>query len=256
MKIATFNANSIRARLDVVVDWLQQHEPDILAIQETKVVDELFPVEAFENAGYHVVFKGQKAYNGVAIASREKATDVRYGLHDGGPADESRLISAKIGPVRMINTYVPQGRELDHEMYQYKLNWFKRLRKHFDKNFSTRMKLVWVGDLNVAREAMDIHNAEKQTNHVCYHVDVRHAFTDTMGWGFEDVFRKHCPEPGQYTFYDYRANSLKRGAGWRIDYVLATPSLARRSRTAYIDLEPRKVEKPSDHTFLVAEFDL
>ena len=257
MQIATFNANSIRARIGIVLSWLKKNAPDILCIQETKVVDELFPVSEFEDAGYHVAFRGQKAYNGVAIISKIRATKVLYGFDDGGQADESRLIAAKVGPVNIVNTYVPQGRELDHEMYQYKLAWFRRLRDFFDGHFTPRMRLVWVGDLNVAPEAKDIHNSEQQENHVCFHVDIKKEFENTKSWGFTDVFRKHCADDGQYTYFDYRMrNAVKRGTGWRVDHILATRSLAAKSTDSYIDLKPRLADKPSDHTFLVAEFDL
>ena len=257
MKLATFNANSVRARLDTVTGWLRRHEPDVLCIQETKVQDADFPCTAFNDAGYHVVYRGEKSYNGVALASRTKPKLVRFGFDDGGPADETRLLYAKVGPIHVVNTYVPQGRELDHEMYRYKLEWFARLKAYFEKNFSPRSRLVWVGDLNVAPQRMDIHNADQQKNHVCYHVDVREAFADTLSWGFVDVFRKHHPEPGQFTFFDYRTpNAAKRKMGWRIDHIEATRSLANRSTDSYVDLAPRLQSRPSDHTFLVAEFDV
>ncbi|MHC4996828.1 MAG: exodeoxyribonuclease III, partial [Planctomycetota bacterium] len=228
MKIVTFNANSVRSRLEIVLAWLDAHQPDVLCIQETKAQDHDFPALDFAGAGYHVVFRGEKSYNGVAIVSRRKPDDTSFGFADGGPADATRLAYARFGPLHVVNTYVPQGREIDHEMYQVKLKWFKRLRKYFDKNFTTRKRVVWVGDLNVAPEPMDIHNSEQQKNHVCYHVDVRRAFAETVSWGFEDVFRKHRPGPGEYTFYDYRTpNAVKRKMGWRIDHILATPPLAR-----------------------------
>jgi exodeoxyribonuclease III len=257
MKIATFNANSIRSRIDAVTAWLAAHAPDVLCIQETKTADETFPREALEATGYHVVFKGEKAYNGVALISKAPPADVSFGIDDGGRADETRLVAATIGGVRIVNTYVPQGREIDHAMYKYKLEWFARLRAYFARHYTTKTKLVWLGDLNVAPEAMDIHNAEQQENHVCYHIDVRKAFADAVAWGFVDVFRKHHPEPQQYTFFDYRTpNAAKRKMGWRIDHILATPTLAAKSKDAFIDLAPRLQAKPSDHTFLAAEFDV
>lgn len=256
MKIATFNANSVRSRLDIILRWLKKHEPDVLCVQETKVEDKDFPALAFLEAGYTAVFKGEKSYNGVAVLCREKPVEVRFGLDDGGPADATRLAAVKVGPVHVVNTYVPQGREIDHAMYRYKLEWFRRLKAYFDRHYTRRTKLVWVGDLNVAPEAKDIHNAAEQENHVCYHADVRAAFADTVGWGFADVFRKHHPEPGQYTFFDYRtADAVRRKMGWRVDHVLATAPLAAACTDAWIDVEPRLEEKPSDHTFLAAEFD-
>jgi len=257
MKIATFNANSIRSRLEIILGWLKEHKPDVLCIQETKVEDRDFPSLAFVEAGYNVIFRGEKSYNGVALISREKPSEVRFGFDDGGQADETRLVCAKVGPVYVLNTYVPQGREIDHPMYRYKIEWFGRLGSYFKKHFTSKTSLVWVGDLNVAPDAIDIHNAQAQADHVCFHVDVRKAFAGLMEWGLVDVFRKHHPEAGQYTFFDYRTiNAVKRNMGWRVDHIIATPALAARSRDSYIDLKPRLMEKPSDHTFLVAEFDL
>ena len=257
MKIATFNANSIRSRLDAILAWLKAQCPDVLCVQETKVQDHEFPADPIRAAGYEVIFKGEKSYNGVAILSRKPAESVLHGLDDGKPADESRLIAASFGRVHVVNTYVPQGRELDNPMYAYKLEWFRRLRAFFDRHYSKRDLLVWAGDLNVAPEAIDVFGAERQAQHVCFHEDVRRAFADTVGWGFEDVFRRHHPEPGQFTFFDYRTpDAVGRGMGWRVDHILATPALAAKSKDCYIDLAPRRAPKASDHTFLVAEFDL
>ena len=256
MKIATFNANSVRSRLDAILAWLEEHRPDILCVQETKAMDADFPALAFAQAGYHAEFRGEKSYNGVAMLSLEKPKRVGFGFDDGGPTDETRLIHAQFGSLHVINTYVPQGREIEHAMYAYKLEWFQRLKALFTRRFTPRTKAVWLGDLNVAPEPMDVHNPERQAKHVCYHEAVRAAFADTVGWGFQDVFRKHCSEPGQYSFYDYRTtDAVRKKMGWRIDHILATPPLARRSRRAGIDLEPRLREKPSDHTFMFAEFD-
>ena len=257
MKIATFNANSVRARLEIILTWLAEHRPDILCIQETKAQDHDFPAAAFDDAGYNVVFKGEKSYNGVATVSLAKPTRVSFGLHDGEPPDETRFCYTQIGPVHVVNTYVPQGREITHEMYKYKLRWFERLKSYFDRHFTTRKKVLWTGDLNVAPEPEDVHDPKQYTDHVCFEKRVRKAFVDTRDWGFTDVFRKHHPEPEQFTFYDYRAiKGVKRKLGWRIDHMLATPSLARKSTDSYIDLKPRLKQKPSDHTFLIAEFDL
>ena len=257
MKIATFNVNSIRSRLPVVMEWLRANKPDVLCLQETKAQDQDFPVKPFHEAGYQVIFRGEKSYNGVALAAKIRPEHVAFGFDDGGPRDETRLIIARVGSVNVVNTYVPQGREIDHEMYQYKLKWFQRLLRLFSKKFNPRDMVVWVGDLNVAPEAIDIYNAQMQENHVCYHKDVREAFARTKQWGFIDVFRKHHPEPGQYSYYDYRTlNAVQRKMGWRVDHVLATASIARKSEDCYIDLNPRLAPKASDHTVMVAVFDL
>ncbi len=254
MRIATFNANSIRSRLDTVLRWMKRYQPDVLCVQETKVQDAEFPREAIEAAGYRVAFRGEKAYNGVAILSRAKAADVAFGLDDE-PRDETRLIRARFGRVTVVNTYVPQGREVEHPMYRYKIEWFDRLRSYFDRHFKKTDRLLWAGDLNVAREAIDVHDPEHRANHVCYHADARDAFARCAEWGLVDVFRKHHPEPGQYTFFDYRTpRAAERGLGWRIDYLLATAPLAENCTAAFIDLEPRLEKKSSDHTFLAADF--
>lgn len=257
MRIATFNANSIRTRLNLIVTWMTQHHPDILCLQETKVEDAVFPALPFVTAGYHVAFRGEKAYNGVAIVSRKKPHLVQFGLDDGGSRDETRLIYARWGPIHVVNTYVPQGRDIEHPMYTYKLEWFRRLRAYWDRHFTPRMKVAWVGDLNVAPDYIDIHNAQEQEQHVCFHSAVRQRFAETVAWGFVDVFRKHHPEPGLYTFFDYRTpRAVERNLGWRVDHILATPPLAARSRDAFIDLESRRARDASDHAFLVADFNV
>ena len=257
MKIATFNVNSVRSRMSILLDWLKANRPDVVCLQETKVVDVDFPVAPIRDAGYQAIFRGEKSYNGVAILSLMEPGPARFGLDDGGPEDATRLVCAKIGPIHVVNTYIPQGRDIEHEMYRYKIEWFARLRNYFDRHFTPRQPVVWVGDFNIAPTAQDIHNAGQQANHVCYHVDVRRAFEETMGWGFMDVFRKHHAEPGQYTFFDYRQkDAVFRNQGWRVDHIMATKSLAAKSVGAAIDLKPRLAEKPSDHTVLMAEFDI
>ena len=253
MRIATFNCNSVRSRLDIVLGWLADHAPDVLCLQETKVQDAEFPLDAFRLAGWHVAFKGEKSYNGVAIVSKKPADELSFGL-DSEPADAPRLVHARFGALHVVNTYVPQGRELDHAMYAYKLEWFARLKKYFEKQFTPATPLLWCGDLNVARHPIDVTNPENKTNHVCYHQAVRDAFEDALSFGFVDLFRHHHPELVDYSFYDYRAPfdpGQKRG--WRIDYVLATPPLAKKSIAAAIDIVPRTRPKPSDHCPLFAD---
>jgi exodeoxyribonuclease III len=256
MKIATFNANSIRSRLPVVIPWLQEHLPDILAIQETKVQDHEFPVDAFEAVGYHVVFKGQKSYNGVAIVSRRPLTDVRTGFFEGDDLNGPRLIRAKYGEVHIINTYVPQGRDRETEHYAGKLEWLRSFRRLLETDYSPSQPVIWLGDLNVAPEPPDVHDPQRLEGHVCFNRELTELFYQVCSWGFQDVFRKHHPEPEQYSFFDYRAASVYSNKGWRIDHILATPPLYERSTNAWIDMKPRKRRdpKPSDHTFVIAEF--
>jgi exodeoxyribonuclease III len=258
LKVATYNANSIRARMDLILQWLGKESPDVLCVQETKVQDKDFPAEPIQEAGYHVVFKGQKAYAGVAIISRDEPQEVAFGIDDGETPDEARLIRAVIGGVSVVNTYIPQGRDPESEHFQYKLRWFERLQAFFKRHYTPDQPLVWMGDFNVAFEPIDVYDPKRLEGHVCYRPEVREALRRVGEWGFVDVFRRHHPdEPGHYTYYDYRArNPVERGLGWRVDHIWATASLAEKSADAWIDTEARLAERPSDHTFLIAEFSL
>jgi exodeoxyribonuclease-3 len=255
MKIGSFNVNSLRARLPVVLRWLAEHQPNVLCVQETKVQDVDFPTDAFEAAGYKHVFKGQKSYNGVAIFSKTEIKNTRFGF-SSEPKDEARLIVTEIASIVVVNTYIPQGDSPLSEKFQYKLNWFERLLKFFKKNFDPTNPVVWVGDFNVAPLPIDVYDPKGLLGHVCFCPQVTEALNRVIRWGFVDVFRMHCSEPGQYTFWDYRLpNSFKRNLGWRLDHILATKPLAEKCTACYIDKEPRSTEKPSDHTPIVAEFD-
>lgn len=255
MKVASFNVNSVRARLQVVLQWLAEQEPDVLCIQETKVQDPDFPADEFDGIGYNHAFKGQKSYNGVAILSNRAISNVRLGF-DGEPKDEPRLIEAEIAGVAIVNTYVPQGVAPDSEKFQYKLAWFTRLREYFAGHHRPTDPVLWVGDLNVARLPIDVYDPQALFGHVCFCAEVQEALDKVMRWGFVDVFRKHCSEAGMYTFWDYRLrNSFKRNLGWRLDHIMATKPLADTSTACYIDTKPRTAERPSDHTPIVAEFD-
>jgi exodeoxyribonuclease-3 len=254
MKVASFNVNSLRVRLEIILDWLQQQQPDILAVQETKVQDTDFPIEAFEETPYNCIYKGQKSYNGVAIFSKAQPSDIVYGF-ENEPKDQSRLIKAKINGITIVNTYIPQGYLPESEKFAYKLNWFKRLQKYFYDKFSRNEPVLWVGDFNVAPEPIDVYDPEGLSGHVCFRPEVRKALKQIMKWGFTDIFRKHCQEPGQYTFWDYRArNTFKRNLGWRLDHIMATEPLAGVSIACYIDKGPRALKRPSDHTPVIAEF--
>jgi exodeoxyribonuclease-3 len=254
MKVASFNVNSIRARLPIVLDWLSQTQPDVLAVQETKVQDKDFPGEAFDQIGYNYCFAGQKSYNGVAIFSRSQIKDVKLGFDDE-PKEQPRLIKANINGVTIVNSYIPQGDSPESEKFQYKLDFYDRLKKYFDDNFKPTEPVVWVGDLNIAAEARDVYNPVGLWGSVCYHEQVQQALKQVLNWGFVDVFRKHCDESGQYTFWDYRLRgSVKRNLGWRLDYIMATKPLAEKSTACYIDKTIRSAERPSDHTPIIAQF--
>ena len=254
--IATYNVNSIRSRLHIIIPWLHKNRPDVFCMQETKVDDAIFPAGEFTAAGYQVVFRGTKQYNGVAVASLKEPEEMHYGIDDEGPADEDRLIGGKFSGITVLNAYVPQGRDRESPHFTYKLDWFKRFRDLLEKRYSPEAPVLWCGDLNVAPEAIDVHDPKRLRGHVCFTPEVWDAFSFARSWGLLDVFRKHHPdEGGQYTFFDYRVpKSVERGLGWRVDHILATPSLAGRSLACEIDMEARKVEKPSDHTIVYASF--
>ena len=255
MNIASFNVNPLRARLPIVIDWLNEKRPDVLCLQETKVQDADFPAEPFDEAGYNFVFAGQKSYNGVAILAKSRFADVQRGFEDE-PKDEARLIKAEINGLVIVNTYVPQGYMPESDKFQYKLEWFRRLRKLFEDNFKPDDPVLWLGDLNIAPEPIDVYDPEGLLGHVCFHPDVHKELKKVMEWGFVDVFRKHCKEPGQYTFWNYRPiNAVKRNLGWRLDHIMATKALAEKCTACFIDKAPRILPRPSDHTPIIAEFD-
>jgi exodeoxyribonuclease-3 len=257
MIVATYNVNSIRRRLEVLIQWLKRHQPDVLCLQETKVQDKEFPLEVLEQTGYYINFRGMKAYNGVAILSRICPENVSFGLGKGPEADEPRLIHAVVNGMSIVNTYIPQGFQIDSPKFQYKLKWFQRLRAYFSRHFSPQQPILWCGDMNVAPEPIDVHSPEKHLKHVCFHADVRQAYQKTLSWGFEDVFRRLYPTRQQYTFWDYRRpDAVEANRGWRIDHILATSPLAKHCIKVEVDMKPRKSPTPSDHTVVWAEFSL
>lgn len=265
MLVGTWNVNSVRARMPRIVDFCEKQQPDVLCMQETKVTDEDFPADDLREIGYEVEFSGEKSYNGVAVASRLPMEVLTRGFDDGGePEDASRLLIVEVQPtpdsprtpVPLVNTYVPQGKDPEHEAFRYKLDWLQRLRALFDRHWTPRKRLLWVGDMNVAPEPIDIWEPERHEGHPDYHPDARAAFAHTADWGFVDCFRKHHPEAVEYTFYDYRdPRAIEAGHGWRVDHIMATKPLASLCTECWIDLEPRTLEKPSDHAPMLARFE-
>jgi exodeoxyribonuclease-3 len=256
MRIATFNVNSIRIRLPILLAWLEAHQPDVLCLQETKCEDHQFPALALAASGYQLAYRGIKSYNGVAVLTRQTPEAVYYGFDDVAPeADDARLMRAVVGGVPIINTYVPNGFKLDSPKYTYKLEWFKRLREYFEQHLKSDQPAVWLGDMNVAPEPIDVHSPDKHLKHVCFHESVRQAYKETVAWGFVDVFRKLYPDRQQFTFWDYlRPSSLDKNKGWRLDHILATAPMAERCTAVEVDLEPRRKASASDHTVVYADF--
>ncbi|MCX6647211.1 MAG: exodeoxyribonuclease III [bacterium] len=258
MKIATYNCNGVRARVDNIVRWLQKENPDILCMQEIKVETDLFPHKPFTELGYHAAVQGKKGHAGVATLSKIPPDKCVAGFSDGDNIENSRILACKFGSLHIINTYVPQGRDAEDEQFQYKLEWFRRFRNYLENNYSTRNKILWMGDFNVAPETIDVHNSKATMGHVCHRPEVFEALKNVREWGFVDIFRKfHKDEPGQYSWWDYRVRgTFERNVGWRVDHIYGTNSIAKKALKCWIDRDPRGWERPSDHTFVVVEFDL
>lgn len=255
MQIATWNVNSIRTRLDQVQAWLQDAQPDLLCLQETKVDDPLFPHEVFEAQGYQVHFHGQKAYNGVAIVSRQPLEDVRRGFTDELPEDaealqlgeQKRVISALVNNIRIVNVYVPNGSALKSEKYPYKLEWLSCLNRYLSAQAKRDEPLCLVGDFNIALEARDIHHPERLTGGIMASELEREALLKVLGDRLHDVFRVFEPDANHWSWWDYRSGAWDRDQGWRIDHIYLCDELLSQARSCVIHKHLRGHEKPSDH---------
>ena len=254
MRIATWNVNSIRARLELVLQWLEQDGPDVVCLQETKVTDDLFPIEPLQDVGYQTMFTGQKTYNGVAILSRFPIADVHTVLPNAPGDDEKRFIAASIEGVRVINVYVPNGREVSSPAFQYKLDWMECLHTYLASMYTLDDAVLLCGDFNLAPEPRDVYDAAKADGHILFHPDERAAFTRLLDWGLCDALRLHHQEAGLYSWWDYRAAAFRRNVGFRIDHLLLTPSLAEQCTDVTLERKLRRQPKPSDHIPVVATF--
>jgi exodeoxyribonuclease-3 len=254
MKIATWNVNSVTARLPLVLKWLEGARPDVLCLQETKCVDEKFPAEAFAEIGYKSLTFGQRTYNGVAIVSRIEGKDVQRGFPDDDAEAHARLLAATVEGVRVVNVYIPNGQFVGSDKYEFKLEWMRRLRAFLDEEFWTDADVLLCGDFNVAPEARDVHDPQLWEGKVLFSKRERAALEEVKAWGFTDAFRLHMEAKGNYSWWDYRSGSFRRNAGMRIDHIWVSEPLAERCTRCWIDKEPREWERPSDHTPVVAEF--
>ncbi len=252
MRIATWNVNSIRAREERLMRWLEAHQPDILCLQELKVADEAFPLIALRAEGYHAGVHGQKTYNGVAILSRAEPAELERGF--GDEDEQARLVSARIGRIRVLSLYAPNGGEVGSEKWLYKIEWLRRLRAHLDRRFQANDELVLCGDFNVAPEPRDVADPRAWEASVLFHPQARAALQQVCGFGLVDTFRLHHAEGGLYSWWDYRMLAFPKNQGLRIDHIFATEPLARRCTGASIDRNERKGKQPSDHAPVIAEF--
>jgi exodeoxyribonuclease-3 len=259
MKIATWNVNSIRTRLDHVVNWLKDTSVDVLCLQETKVVDDKFPQEAFTDLGYQPYVFGQPSYNGVAILSREPLSDVSRGFtailgDEVAELDEQkRVITGVIHDIRLVNLYVPNGSAVGSDKYAYKLKWLLVLHDYLQTLLQEPNHLLVCGDFNIALEDIDIHDPKGREQEVMATDAEREALRIVLKLGLADVFRKFVQEGGHFSWWDYRQGSFRRNAGWRIDHIYLTPELYERAIACTIDKTPRTLEKPSDHTPVTVE---
>ena len=258
MKIATWNVNSIKARMDRLHAFLARHEPDVLCLQELKLEEAAFPHLELVEKGYRAVVLGQKSYNGVAILARgERAelADVATGLGAGHDTANARAIAATVGGLRVISVYVPNGGAAGSEKYAYKLEWLDRLIAHLRELLERGEPLIVCGDFNVAPDDLDVARPAEWSDSVLCVPEVRERFGELLALGLVDCVRKHHPEGGVYSWWDYRMLGFQKGNGMRIDHVLAAPSVAARCRAAYVDRNERKGKLPSDHAPVLVELD-
>jgi len=247
VKIASWNVNSIKARLPQALDWINTVSPDVLCMQEIKVVDADFPRQDFERLGYQVAVSGQKGYNGVAIASRVPLADIGTAFVEDEEEPQRRLIEARCGDTRLINVYVPNGQAVGSPKFAYKLQWLARLRKYLATRYSPQEPLILCGDFNVAPEERDVYDARAFDGQVLFHPEERAALQKMSQWGLLDSFRLHTQEGGHYSWWDYRLLAFRRNLGLRIDHIWLTRPLVARCAASWIDPSPRKLQKPSDH---------
>ena len=257
MLIATWNVNSLNARMPRVLEWLDEVHPDVLCLQETKLSDDRFPAMELAARGYESAHFGQGQWNGVAILSRVGLGDVVRGFGDGGePDSEARIVWATCGGVRVVSVYVPNGRDLDNDQYRYKLDWLDRLRGDLDRNHTPDEPLVVLGDWNIAPADEDVWSPAAFEG--CTHVSPpeRSVLERVKAWGLVDTLRQRYPEPGIFSYWDYRNGDFHKRRGMRIDYLLSSTALAERARADLIDRNARKGQKPSDHAPVLAVFDI
>jgi exodeoxyribonuclease-3 len=251
--LATWNVNSLKVRLAHLLDWLAAQRTDVVCLQETKLVDEAFPLEAIAAAGYAAHYAGQKTYNGVAILSRTPHAEVQAGIPDF--ADEQRrVLAATIDGVRVVCAYVPNGQAVDSDKYRYKLGWLTAFERWLSDEIRRHPALAVLGDYNIAPADDDVYDPKAWAGQVLCSGPERDAFNRLLGLGLKDSFRLFPQPERSFSWWDYRMNAFKRKMGLRIDHILASAPLAQSCARCEIDVEPRKLERPSDHAPVIAEF--
>jgi exodeoxyribonuclease-3 len=254
MLIATWNVNSINIRMEHLTTWLTDSNVDVVCFQETKTVDENFPIDALREAGYEAAILGQKSYNGVAIVSRFPIEDVQKNFLDDTEDSPKRLIAATVNGIRIVNTYIPNGTELGTDKFTFKLDWLQRLRHFFDDHCDASQDVLLCGDFNVAMEDADVWNVGAWEGKLHFTKTERAAMFHVKQWGFVDVFRKMNGDVQEFSWWNYREGAWQRNRGLRIDHIWTSRSLAEKCVSCHIDKAPRALEKPSDHAPVIAEF--
>ena len=252
MRIATWNVNSLNVRLPHVLDWLAAHQPDALCLQELKMEDAKFPLDAIRAAGYHAAFLGQKTYNGVAILSRQPAADIVYNIPDHGD-EQKRVIAVTVAGIRVVCAYVPNGQAVGSDKYAYKLAWLQAFHRWLAGETGRHPKLAVLGDYNIAPEDRDVHDPLAWEGQVLVSEAEREAFRGLVALGLTDSFRLFEQPEKSFSWWDYRMNGFKRNLGMRIDHILLSAELAALCERCSVDLEPRKLERPSDHAPVVCD---
>lgn len=253
MKVATWNVNSLRVRLPHVLDWLQDNPVDVLCLQETKVEDADFPREAIEQAGYQATFAGQKTYNGVAVLTKQSTADITMdvpGLDD----PDRRILGVTVEDWRILNLYVVNGKEVGDPKYDHKLHWLAKVTEFVALDLRKHERYLILGDFNIAPADEDVHAPELWRERILCSTPERQALAMIKDVGFEDCFRRFEQEPETFSWWDYRQGAFRRNIGLRIDLILASPVAASLCRACFVDKTPRRLERPSDHAPVVAEF--
>lgn len=252
MRLASWNVNSLRVRLSHLLDWLRDAQPDVACLQETKTEDPNFPVAELRGAGYHAVYCGQRAYNGVAILARPELTDVQHGIPDFAD-DPKRCIGATVAGMRVVCLYAPNGEAPGTDKYAYKLRWYEALARWMSELVPRTPQLAVLGDMNVAPEDRDVHDPKRWAGKIHVSQPERAALRAVLGTGLADAFRLFPQPEKSYSWWDYRLRAFERGWGLRIDLALLAPALAKRCAGCTIDLAPRQRERPSDHAPVIVE---
>jgi exodeoxyribonuclease-3 len=252
MRRATWNVNSLKVRLPHVTEWLARQQPDVLCLQETKTEDANFPQQAVVDSGYQAVFSGQKTYNGVALLSRTPAMDVQAGI-PGFADEQKRVLAATYNDTRVICVYVPNGESVESDKYQYKLKWLASLTEWLRAELQKYPKLAILGDYNIAPDERDVWDVKAWEGKVLFSLPERDALNKLLALGMKDSFRMFEQPERSFTWWDYRMNAFKRKMGLRIDHILLSEALAANCKACSVDIEPRKLERPSDHAPVYAD---